>query len=105
MNRKLALLAMLLAASCKGRDYAAEEAAEAARSRARAAEKLAKQRAEQDDLARETAAGSAACSKIANDTRACNALDPSEREHAEVCAKVDMTEVRACARHKARMGE
>lgn len=102
MRLPLTLLAAFLVTACsKDHDFAAGERA----SRARAHAAIEKRQAEQRETDRQNGEGSAACTKLANDTRACEALKPDKREGAAVCGAVDVDLFQKCARHKARMGE
>ena len=95
----LTLAALLLSACGKQRDFAAEEAADRARAKTTREKREA---AEKEDNDR-TADGSAACTKIANDVRQCEALPVAKREGAAVCGAVDVDLFQKCARYKANM--
>jgi hypothetical protein len=95
------LIASLLPACGKARSVVVYE--DPARVRAHAA--IEERKAEQLKVDRENGEGSAACSKLANDTRACEALKPAQREGAAVCAAMDVDLFQKCARYKSSMGE
>lgn len=100
----LCLLAALLVTACGNRgeqDPAAQE--RAGREKAHAA--IEKRQAEQIEANRRSGEGAAACTKLANDTRACQALKPAQRDGAAVCAAMDVDLFEKCARYKASMGE
>lgn len=94
---RLLVVALVLAACGKERDFAAEEARDRARAKAIREEREAKEK-KANDLNGE---GSAACSKIANDVHACEALPQAKREGAAVCGAVDVDLFQKCARYKA----
>jgi hypothetical protein len=104
MRLALCLLVASLLSACGNRgeqDPAGQE--RASREKARAA--IEEREAKQLEADRQAGEGSAACSKLANDTRACEALKRAQREGAAVCAAMDVDLFQKCARYKASMGE
>lgn len=116
MSQRLAgAIALLILGSCKGEeakpqpvvDYAAKEAEALKRNREETARKLAEVGlggTKPTATFEPPSAGAKACMKLAQETRECEALKPSEREKAPACRQVVPNEMKACMKFMASKG-